>query len=114
MLSWDDFRHVKAVAEHRSLAKSAKALGINQSTVFRKLSQIEQRAGTGLFKRGRANYTLTPQGERMATLAARMEREIAAFEQGLHGSVSGEKNVVTGVVPRDEIIARSGLEFLTD
>src|SRR5438105_1144471 len=98
MLSWDDFRHVKAIADHRSLGESAKALGINQSTVFRKLSQIEQRVGTRLFKRGRANYTLTPHGERMAALAARMEREVAAFEQGLHGKASGDKQFVTGVV----------------
>jgi len=114
MLSWDDFRHVKAIADHRSLAESAKALGINQSTVFRKLSQIEQRAGTRLFKRGRANYTLTPQGERMAALAARMEREVAAFEQGMHTKSGGEKAFVSGLVPREEIMTRSGLEFLTD
>src|SRR5262249_34522133 len=113
-LSWDDFRLVKAVADHRSLAESAKALGINQSTVFRKLSQVERRAGARLFKRGRANYTLTPQGERMAALAARMEREVAAFEQHLNGTASSENLLVTGVIPREEVMARSGLEFLTD
>jgi uncharacterized protein (TIGR00369 family) len=114
MLSWDDFRHVKAVADHRSLAAAAKALRINQSTVFRKLGQIEHRLGVRLFKRGRANYTLTPQGERMVALAARMQRDVDAFEQGIDGKLAAEPPLVTGLVPRAEIMKRSGLEFLTD
>jgi uncharacterized protein (TIGR00369 family) len=114
MLSWDDFRHIKAIADHRSLAAAAKALAMNQSTVFRKLSQIEHRLGVRLFKRGRANYTLTPQGERMTALAARMEQDVEAFEQGVNGKLAGEKPFVTGVVPRDQVLARSGLQFLTD
>jgi uncharacterized protein (TIGR00369 family) len=114
MLSWDDFRHVKAIADHRSLGAAAKALRINQSTVFRKLSQIERRVGARLFKRGRANYTLTPDGERMVALAARMEQDVDAFEQGVNGKLAGAKPFVTGVVPHDQVLARSGLQFLTD
>jgi uncharacterized protein (TIGR00369 family) len=114
MLSWDDFRYVKAIADHRSLAGAAKALRINQSTVFRKLGQIEHRLGVRLFKRGRANYTLTPQGERMAALAARMEQDVEAFEQGVNGKADDRPTFITGLVPRNQVLARSGLEFLTD
>ncbi len=114
MLSWDDFRIVKAVADRGSLTEAAKALRINQSTVFRKLGQIEHRIGARLFKRNRTGYTLTPRGEEMARLADRMEQDVAAFERGLSAQASVEKSFVTGVVPMDQIMARSGLEFLTD
>jgi len=42
MLSWDDFRYVKAIAEARSLAGAGEHLG------------------SRLFERGRAGYALTP------------------------------------------------------
>lgn len=113
MLSWDDFRTVKAIADCKTLADSAKALGINQSTVFRKLSQIEQRAGSRLFKRARAGYTLTPRGEEMVARAALMEQEVAAFEQGLRGKAAGTP-FVTGVVPPEQAMSRTGIEFLGD
>ena len=114
MLSWDDFRIVKAVADRGSLTEAAKALRINQSTVFRKLGQIEHRIGVRLFKRNRFGYTLTPRGEEMVRLADRMEQDVAAFQRGLSAQASMEKSFVTGVVPMDQIMARSGLEFLTD
>ena len=114
MLSWDDFRIVKAIADRGSLTEAAKALRINQSTVFRKLGQIEHRIGARLFKRNRSGYTLTPRGEEMVRLADRMEQDVAAFERGLSAKASAEKPFVTGVVPMDQIMARSGLEFLTD
>ena len=113
-LSWDDFRVVNAIAEAKSLGAAAKALAVDPSTVFRKLSQIEQRLGTRLFKRSRASYAPTAQGERMALLAQRMEQEVAAFERGLHDKTGGTKTFATGVVPMDAITARAGLPFLKD
>jgi DNA-binding transcriptional LysR family regulator len=72
MLSWDDFRYVKAIAGGRSLAGAAEALGVNHSTVFRRLGQIEGQLGSRLFERSRAGYALTPCGEEMVRLAERM------------------------------------------
>src|SRR6266581_136892 len=66
MPSWDDFRIVKAIADCGSLAEAAKALRINQSTVFRKLGQIETELDARLFKRSRSALTLTPCAEIMA------------------------------------------------
>jgi len=114
MLSWDDFRIVKAVADRGSPIEAAKVLRINQSTVFRKLGQIEHRIGARLFKRNRSGYTLTPRGEEMVRLADRMQLDVAAFERGLSAKIPVEKTLVTGVVPMDQIMARSGLEFLID
>ena len=114
MLSWNDFRIVKAIADCGSLAEAAKALRINQSTVFRKLGQIETELDARLFKRSRSALTLTPRGEEAVRLAARIEQDVAAFEQGLHSKQPAEAAFTAGVVSPAEIMARSGLQFLTD
>ena len=114
MLSWDDFRVVKAIADSKSLARAAKTLGINQSTVFRKLAQIERRLDTRLFARSRSSATLTAEGERMVQLAERMGREASTFEQGLGGKAGAATIFATGVVPMDELLARDGLAVLKD
>jgi DNA-binding transcriptional LysR family regulator len=98
MLSWDDFRIVRAIAERRSLTGAAEALTVNHSTVFRRLGQIEERLGTALFVRGRAGYDPTPCGEEMVRLAERMAEDIVSFERTVTGRdlrPSGELRVTT-------------------
>jgi DNA-binding transcriptional LysR family regulator len=98
MLSWDDFRYVKAIADTRSLAGAANELGVNHSTVFRRLAQIETQLGSRLFERGRSAYALTPCGEEMVRLAERMDEDIVAFERQVTGHdlrPSGELRVTT-------------------
>lgn len=98
MLSWDDFRFVRAIAEKGSLAGAAAALGVNHSTVFRRLAQVEQQLGSRLFERSRSGYELTPCGEEMVKLAARMAEEIVAFERTVAGHdlrPSGELRITT-------------------
>jgi DNA-binding transcriptional LysR family regulator len=98
MLSWDDFRYIKAIAQGRSLASAAEGLGVNHSTVFRRLGQIEGRLGSRLFERSRSGYTLTPCGEEMVRLAEQMENEILSFERQVTGRdlrPSGELRVTT-------------------
>jgi DNA-binding transcriptional LysR family regulator len=98
MLSWDDFRYVKAIADTRSLAGAADYLGVNHSTVFRRLAQIEQLLGSRLFERSRAGYSLTTCGEEMVELAGRMGDDIISFERKVTGQdlrPSGELRVTT-------------------
>jgi len=97
-LSWDDFRYIKTIAGAGTLAGAAAALGVNHSTVFRRLAQIEDRAGAPLFERGRSGYALTARGEEMARVAARMDDDILAFERRIAGQdmrPSGELRVTT-------------------
>jgi molybdate transport repressor ModE-like protein len=114
MLSWDDFRIVKAIADAGSLNDAAKALGINHSTAFRKLNQIEQQLDARLFKRNRLGLALTPRGEEMVRLAERMQQNVADFESHPAGKVTGKKAFTTGVVPPEQVMSRSGRQFLSD
>jgi DNA-binding transcriptional LysR family regulator len=97
-LAWDDFRLVKTIAEARGLAGAAERLSVNHSTVFRRLCQIEEGLGVKLFERHRTGYALTAAGEEMASLAERMEEDVATFTRKLAGqavSPAGELRVTT-------------------
>ena len=97
-IAWDDFRLIKAIAEARSLPAAAELIGLNHSTVFRRLGQIEENLGTRLFERHRSGYVPTPAGEEMAVLAERLETDIAGFTRRLAGREilpAGELRVTT-------------------
>lgn len=97
-LAWDDFRLVKAIADHDGLTGAAVALGLNHSTVFRRLGQIEEHVGLQLFERRKTGYVATAAGVEMAALAGRVEEDVAAFSRRLAGrdvAPSGELRVTT-------------------
>ncbi|GEO17182.1 LysR family transcriptional regulator [Microvirga aerophila] len=97
-LAWDDFRLIKAIADVRSLPAAAALLGINHSTVFRRLAQIEEALGAKLFERHRSGYTLTTVGEEMVALAQRVDDDITAFTRKMAGrelAPAGELRVTT-------------------
>ncbi|QCK88821.1 LysR family transcriptional regulator [Phreatobacter aquaticus] len=98
MVSWDDYRTVLAVSLARSLGGAAEMLGVNQSTVFRRLGAMEERLGARLFERSRTGYSLTTAGEEMVKLAEKMADEIVDFERRLTGHdlrPQGELRVAT-------------------
>ncbi len=97
-LDWDDFRLVKIIAEANGLAGAAERLGVNHSTVFRRLGQMEENLGVKLFERHRTGYVLTPAGEEMAALAEQMEENVTSFTRKLAGQAvapAGELRVTT-------------------
>lgn len=97
-LAWDDFRLIKAIAEARALPAAASLIGLNHSTVFRRLGQIEDGLGLKLFERHRSGYVPTPAGEEMVQLAGRLDEDITAFSRKLAGQEiqpAGELRVTT-------------------
>ncbi|MBU3730291.1 MAG: LysR family transcriptional regulator [Beijerinckiaceae bacterium] len=82
---WDEFRLVKAIADTRSLQGAADVLGVNHSTVFRRLAELEDKAGGPLFERHRSGYQLTPAGEAMAAVASRIDSDVSDFMRKLAG-----------------------------
>lgn len=98
MIAWDDFRLVKAIADARGLPGAATLLGINHSTAFRRLGQIEDSLGTTLFERHRSGYALTAAGEEMVAMAGRFDDDVNAFARRLAGNEiapAGELTVTT-------------------
>ena len=97
-IGWDDFRLIKAIADARGLPGAAAQTGLNHSTVFRRLGQIEAALGTSLFERHRTGYVPTPSGEEIVALAARLEADITTVTRKLAGrelQPAGELRVTT-------------------
>jgi DNA-binding transcriptional LysR family regulator len=83
--SWDDLRCVLAIARGGSLGAAAQQLGLNHSSVYRRLDALEARLRVRLFERARTSYRLTIEGELMAEAAQRMEAEALAAHRRVLG-----------------------------
>ncbi|MFT3770365.1 MAG: LysR family transcriptional regulator [Minicystis sp.] len=79
-LDWDDVRHVLAVARAGSLAGAARASGVDQTTVGRRVAAFEERIGARLFERRSSGYALTAAGQRVVEAARVMEAAAAEVE----------------------------------
>src|SRR4051812_22413102 len=84
-LAWTDLQHVLAVADAGSLAAGARALGVNHTTVLRRIAAFEQMLGVKLFVRSPAGYTLTVAGEEVAAGARAMQETAHAVERTIAG-----------------------------
>src|SRR3546814_13831951 len=62
MVDWDDVRYFLAVARGGSVRAAAERLGVNHSTVLRRVAQLEERLGARMFKKLRSGYRLTAAG----------------------------------------------------
>ena len=97
MFDWNDLRYFLAVARNGSTLAAAKAIETSQSTVHRRLQELERRFGRSLIRRHPAEYCLTELGNAMLTHAEQVEAAIAAFERNIAAS---DQNL-TGTVSRD-------------
>ena len=86
MIDWDDLRYFLAVERAGTLAGAASALGINATTVSRRLGALEERIGGKLFDRTPDGFAPTAAGLRLVAHAQRMESEALAIERELSGS----------------------------
>ena len=94
MIDWDDLRFVLAVARSGSALRAAHELGVNQTTVTRRMTHIEAAIGADLFQRKPSGYALTPLGQRVAATAARIEDDVKALES----AISAEQRALSGSV----------------
>ena len=96
--NWDDLRFLLAVARHGSLSAAARVLGVNHSTVLRRVTALEQTMGARLFDKMPGGYVLTAAGDEMHRVAQKMEEDLAAANRLLSGRdtrISGSLRVTT-------------------
>lgn len=108
-LNWDDLRHAMAVGEAGSLAGAARALGVNHTTVLRRLDALETQLGARLFDRQRSGYqpteaglALLEQGRHMAVRVDEIERQILGRDRALAGPL----RLTTAFVVMDHLLPR--------
>jgi DNA-binding transcriptional LysR family regulator len=108
MIEWSDLRFVLAVSRAGSALRAAQALGVNQTTVMRRMAQLEGRVGAALFERKQSGYRATPLGERIAAVAARIEDEVIALESAIGAeqrNVSGSVRLTTSEALASHVVA---------
>lgn len=94
MIDWGDLRFVLAVVRAGAALPAARTLGVNQTTVMRRVTQLEDTIGADLFERRQSGYAPTPLALRIAETAERIENEIAKLERDMQT----EQRVLSGVV----------------
>lgn len=79
MFEWGDLRHFLAVARGGSTLSAAKILGVNQTTVARRIAALEEALNEKLFEKTAGGYRLTEVGSAMVQNAERVESEVEGF-----------------------------------
>jgi DNA-binding transcriptional LysR family regulator len=85
MIDWDDVRYFLAVARGGSVRAAAERLGVNHSTVLRRIAQLEKRLGAQMFEKLPSGYRLTAAGEEVLELAKQMEASSHQLETRVFG-----------------------------
>ncbi|MET0404184.1 MAG: LysR family transcriptional regulator [Cystobacter sp.] len=80
--SWDDLRFFLAVAKHGTLAKAARELGVNASTVGRRVQALEQALRVRLFLRTREGLRPSSAGEQLRQRLTKLEPELTRLVGG--------------------------------
>jgi DNA-binding transcriptional LysR family regulator len=81
MFDWNDLRYFLAVARHGSTIAAGKALRTSQSTVHRRLSELEKGLGQAVVTRHTTGYRLTEFGRQLLPFAERIEAAVSGLEQ---------------------------------
>ncbi|WP_309088185.1 LysR family transcriptional regulator [Phenylobacterium sp.] len=94
MYDWNDLKAFLAVARGGSTLAAAKAMGVNQTTVARRIESLEAALGLKLFERGQSGSRLTYAGqdlvgeaERVEQAADRFANRAAGHQRGMAGTI---------------------------
>lgn len=97
MINWDDLRFFLEVARTQRVSSAATRLGVEHTTVARRIRQLEASIKTVLFEKSRSTgFTLTESGRELLSHVEKMESHwLSAQEEltGLGESLSGHLRI---------------------
>jgi DNA-binding transcriptional LysR family regulator len=93
-MDWNALKSFLAIAEQGSLSAAAVHLGVNHSTMFRRLQGFEQELGGRLFDKLDNRYVLTPMGDELLVYA----RQASGLFEDIERSIVGKDVQPSGVV----------------
>jgi len=99
MIDWDDVRYFLAVARGGSVRAAAERLGVNHSTVLRRIAQLEERLGAQMFGKLPSGYRLTEAGEEVLEFAEQMEASSNRLETRIFGRDQGVSGLLRVTLP---------------
>lgn len=101
MHSWDDFRYFLAVVNHGSFSVAAKALGVNHSTVSRRIQALEERHGVRLLERTRSGYHTTEAGASIVEVLEEANEQLLKASRVLLGQDARLEGKIKLTMPHD-------------
>jgi len=93
-MQWDDLRFFLAVERTGTLGAAGARLGVDATTVGRRIDRLSDTLNTPLFDVGSQGHRLTPAGETLLQHAEAVERSILAAT----GDLTGESSRLAGTV----------------
>jgi len=113
-LDWSDLRYALAIGQAGTLAGAARQLGVNATTVQRRLESLEQQLSARLFDRSRSGYQPTEAGALLLEQARRMADqadEITRRVLGRDRELTGPLRVATAFVVMEHLLPQPLAEF---
>ncbi|MEM9068630.1 MAG: LysR family transcriptional regulator [Myxococcota bacterium] len=85
MLPWDDLKYVLAMSRHGNATAAGRSLGVNATTVSRRIRALEEHLDTRLFDRQPNGSVPTAAGEAALRVAAVIEEEVHGLDAEIRG-----------------------------
>lgn len=101
MNNWDDIRFFLAVARLGTISAAAKTLGVNHSTVSRRIQALEEKHGVQLFKRQRDGYVMSDAAHAIIEQAEAIELQSQQISRTLFGQDSRLEGLINLTMPHD-------------
>jgi DNA-binding transcriptional LysR family regulator len=93
-MNWDHLQYFLALAKDSKLVVAARSLGVNHTTVSRRIQALERDLGVQLFIRSNVGFELTESGQQLQEIAHKVEGQIT----GINQNISSENTEVSGTV----------------
>lgn len=84
-MNWQDLQHLLALSHYGSLPAAAEALGVNRTTVSRRILQLERELGVRLVEKVGRDLILTEAGRETVGTAELIEGEVHTLERRVFG-----------------------------
>lgn len=93
-LNWNDLKYFVEVVRSGNVNEAGYRLGVNQSTVSRRIANLENALGKALFDRTTKGWVLTPVGEMIVKLAEEMEIQA----NNIHRKIESDSEDISGLI----------------
>lgn len=98
-LDWDDLQVFTAICQGGSISRAAQRLGLNHSTVLRRVASLERCLSVRLFDRLPGGYALTASGNELAERLAGLPEQIEGAQRHLLGMDDEVRGVIRLTTP---------------
>lgn len=114
MMNWDDMRFFLALSREGSISAAGRSLGVNHTTVARRIGALEEKLATRLFDRLQDGYAMTQSAENLYRHALDMEAHAQAIDREVFGQDAALKGPLKLTVAHDvanRLLIRDFLKF---